>query len=394
MRTEKMPIRSLVRKNHAMKRLFVSCALIFAIASQGLAYGGEGHKAIAKAASGFLKGKGLTGVQNVLGTTDLASIATWPDDLKQAARGKGPLVNDPEAIKFNHDFPKNGSWHFVNLPLGMQIYADNGPFSDRNDIVHAINGCISILEGKVTPNFSKRQALRFLVHLVGDIHQPLHVGTGYYQFDANDHATLIKDPNAALGKTDDVGGNDLFFASGKELHAFWDTGLVEQLAGIDFQQLATFLSSKMNSTWMNSHQADWNTPGDYHMWAERWASDSVHAANEVYAGVTFGDATFDTHQRLQRINIILGPSGQGYASAHIDRETVQMVEASTHLAQLPIASNGSNLSAYFREAAGILATNFRRKPSSLLNRDGYLIHGDGTIQSGSVRTRASSESIK
>jgi hypothetical protein len=318
----------------AGRRLLICGALILAVALQGLAYGGEGHKAIAKAAEGCLDANGRAGVQRVLGSINLASVATWPDDLKRAARGKGPLVNNAEARKFNHDFPKNGSWHFVNLPLGMPAYADNSPFSDHNDIVHAINGCIRILEGQTTPNFSKLQALRFLVHLVGDIHQPLHVGTGYYQFDAHNHVTLIREPNGALGKVNDVGGNDLFFSNSDELHAFWDTGLVTKLAGNDFQQLAGFLSGKMNPNCKNSHPGDWNTPGDYHAWAERWATDSVHAANEVFSGITLGAATFNPPQRLRRIEITFAPSLQGYTSAHIDRETIQMVEASTHLAQL------------------------------------------------------------
>ena len=316
-------------------RQLLSCALtILVVSTQAFAFGGEGHRAIANSAEGFLKPKTRTAVQQLLGSTDLASIATWPDDLKLAARGKGPLVSDPEAIKFNHDFPKNGSWHFVNLPLGMQMYTDNGPFSEATDIVHAINICIRILEGQKVQNFSKLQALRFLVHLVGDIHQPLHVGTGYYQFGANDQVFLIKDPTAALGKIHDVGGNDLFFSKSGELHALWDTGLVEQLAGSDFQQLATFLSAKMNSAWMASHPGDWSTPGNYHLWAEQWATDSVHAANEVYVGISFGEATFDTHHRLQRIDITFVPNAQAYKNAHIDRETVQMVEAGTHLAQL------------------------------------------------------------
>lgn len=330
----KLCVVALVRPAGRMKRFLICATLILTVASQSFAYGGEGHRAIAKAAEGPLSAKAKAGIQKILGSTDLASIATWPDDLKQAARGKGPLVNDPEAIKFNHDFPKNGSWHFVNLPLGMAAYADNGAFSDANDVVHAINGCIRILEGKTTANFSKLQALRFLVHLVGDIHQPLHVGTGYYQFDTNDHPSLITDPNAALGKTDDVGGNDLFYSSKGELHALWDTGLVEGLAGSDFQQLAGFLSAKMNAAWMSGHPGLWKTPGDYHAWAEQWATDSVHAANEVYSGIGFGGATFDAHQRLRSIDINLLPNPQGYANAHINRETIQMVEASTHLAQL------------------------------------------------------------
>src|SRR5713226_7176217 len=179
--------------NKPMNKVLLSVALILALAAQVFSYGGEGHKAIAKAAESLLDVKGRAGVQKVLGSTDLASVATWPDDLKQAARGRGPLVDDQEAIKFNHDFPKNGSWHFVNLALGLNAYTDNGPFSDPNDVVHTINRCIRILEGSSEPNFSKLQALRFLVHLVGDIHQPLHVGTGYFQFDASDNAILIKD---------------------------------------------------------------------------------------------------------------------------------------------------------------------------------------------------------
>ena len=327
-------LRNRLRATERIQQILFCGALIVALPCHALAFGAEGHRAIARAAESLLDAKGRAGVQKILGSTNLADIATWPDDLKQAARGSGPLVKNPEAIKFNHDFPKNGSWHFVNLPLGMQSYTDNGPFSDVNDIVHAINGCIRILEGKTTPNFSKLQALRFLVHLVGDIHQPLHVGTGYFQFDANDHPTLIKNPDAALGKPDDVGGNDLFFSSSKELHAFWDTGLVEQLAGNNFEQLAAFLSAKMNPAWMNSHPGDWNTPGDDHSWSEQWATDSVHAANEVYSGITFGNVTFDTHHNLRRIDIMFAPSLQAYTSSHVDRETVQMVEASAHLAQL------------------------------------------------------------
>jgi hypothetical protein len=314
--------------------MLFSASLILVIASQGLGFGGQGHRAIGKTAEGGLNAKGRAGVTKVLGSIDLASIATWPDDVKLAARGKGPLVNDPEANTFNHAFPKNGLWHFVNLPLGMPAYLDDGPFSESTDIVHAINGCIRILETTgPTPKFSKLQALRFLVHLVGDLHQPLHVGTGYYTFDVSDKAILITDPDAAQGKTHDVGGNDLYFSSQGELHALWDTGLVEQVSGTtDFQQLATFLLAKINDpNWVKAHPADWKTPGNYHVWAEQWATDSVRGANEVYSGITFGEATFDTHQRLERIEIKLSAK---YKKDHLDRETVQLALAGVHLAQL------------------------------------------------------------
>jgi len=53
------------------------------------------------------------------------------------------------------------------------------PFVGNADVVHAIGQCIAILEGSATPSdFSKQQAVRWLVHLVGDMHQPLHVTSG------------------------------------------------------------------------------------------------------------------------------------------------------------------------------------------------------------------------
>ena len=56
----------------------------------------------------------------------LATISTWPDELKQATRGSGPLADDPEAQQFSRDFPDNRTWHFVNLPLGTAAYGDGG----------------------------------------------------------------------------------------------------------------------------------------------------------------------------------------------------------------------------------------------------------------------------
>ena len=118
---------------------------------------------------------------------------------------QGPLAKDPEAAQFNHQFPDNGQWHFVNLPLGSAEYTDNGRFSADNDVVQIINQCVKILEtpeGQKT-RFTKKQALKFLVHLVGDIHQPLHVGTGYYDL-SGPTPVLIEDPAKAYRKQNDA----------------------------------------------------------------------------------------------------------------------------------------------------------------------------------------------
>lgn len=317
-----------------MKRLLLALSLAASLSAQAFAFGGQGHRAIGKIAENHLNDNAKKGVTKVLGSTDLAGVATWPDDLKRAAKGEGPLANDAEAGKFNHDHPDNGNWHFVNLPLGSASYTDNGPFSNDSDIVHMINECIRTLESTTAnPKFTKLQALRFLVHLVGDIHQPLHVATGYYTFDGQEMPHLVDNPDQALGELDDRGGNDLFYAAGDELHALWDSGLVQDVAGgTGHLQLANAIEADLaNPNWRKAHPKGWDTPGNYHMWAETWAGESLLQAREAYRGIKFGDTTFDSHNRIRRMAITL-PSG--YENNQVDRETFQVALAGAHLANL------------------------------------------------------------
>ena len=162
--------------------------------------------------------------------SDLVSIANWADDARAAAAGRGPLSGDPEAQAFNDKFPTNALWHFVDLPLETKAYREFPGFTSVNDIVHAIGRCVAALESAESrpDDFTKPQALRLLVHFVGDIHQPLHCGTGFYDLSDLAHPILVRDPRLCSGKPNDRGGNDLFFGSesNEELHAFWNQALV------------------------------------------------------------------------------------------------------------------------------------------------------------------------
>src|SRR5437764_574308 len=151
---------------------------------------------------------------------------------------------------------------------------------------------------------TKSQALRVLFHMVGDIHQPLHVGTGYFSVDDNDKVELITDPAKAAGKPDDVGGNDLFYGPGMydELHGYWDGHLVEKIdATTTYHKLAPYLSNKVD-------KVNWKTTGDYHKWAEKWPTDSVKQALAAYQGIQFSQPVFNTHQALKKLSITL-PAG-------------------------------------------------------------------------------------
>ena len=158
-----------------------------------------------------------------------------------------------------------------------------------------IHRCIEILESETdTPEFTKLQALRWLLHLVEDLHQPLHVVSGYYRTadDSLSRPEIITDPATALRThaRNDRGGNLLLFKDEAEcptkptrenLHAIWDDCLVDLLTGAErcvthttgrqVDRLAMRLIHQMER--QESHA--YRSTGDYHQWPEEWATDSL-----------------------------------------------------------------------------------------------------------------------
>ena len=286
------------------------------------AWGIEGHKAVGELARTRLSATTRAAIVKILGNDDLADVAVWADEVRDAGRHRGPLVNDPEARAFNQKFPKNPSWHFVDQPLGSTGYTDNGKFSSEDDVVHAINSCIAVLEGK-SARFPPSQALRLLVHFVADIHQPLHASTGYYDLHNPAAPKLVVDPSKVDLTTGDHGGNSLYYSKSQELHAYWDTTLVEKIGGKDYKALASALTGKS--------PAKWQTPGDYHQWAETWATESDAIAEKAYRGITFETAALNAKHELERMEIKLSPS---YAKTNEQVVAGQLAKAGLRLADL------------------------------------------------------------
>jgi hypothetical protein len=275
------------------KRL-CTCLLFAAAATPAYPWGKEGHQAIALVASQNLSADARAHVIKVLGSDDLASIATWMDELRQAFFHTGPLGADPEALKFNAEFPHNSVWHYADLPLGTKAYELGGPFSSPDDVVHRAEEAIVVLEGGGDPKITRREALYMLVHFVGDEHQPLHVGCGFYDVAGGGPAQLVMDPVAAQGLPNDKGGNSLFYGPGKfdELHAYWDDALVTKVAHSgDAATLAAVLQKGIAAD-----GAAWKSAGDYHHWPEAWATESLVAARKAYAGIEFGTTTLKPHK--------------------------------------------------------------------------------------------------
>ena len=315
----------------------VSISVAFAICilcdEKALAWAQEGHAAVAAIAEHLISPATQIIVQELLakgGDKDMVSIASWADLVVIAGHDEGPLRENQEVIEFNRKFPKNRMWHFVDLPLGATSCDQVRSFIAPDNIIHAISRCVQVLESPVPDpeTFTRVQALRLLVHFVGDIHQPLHCGTGYYRFAETSAPQLITAPEEAIGKPNDRGGNLLFYGlnATEQLHALWDRVLVEKVDdSVDYKVLAEFLTK----SYLPKEMA--KTPGDYHNWPEAWAIESVRMASLAYRGIALGMSEFDPNEHLMRINITLPAN---YLEINRARVAEQLARAGVRLAQL------------------------------------------------------------
>lgn len=164
--------------------------LALLMGTQALAWGSEGHQVVAAIASAQLTPKARADVDRLLalepGET-LESISTWADE---------------------HRNPATAPWHYVNFPRDSCAYEPQRDCPDGRCVVAAIEHQAAIL-GSGDSDEKRLNALKYLVHFVADVHQPLHAGY-----------------------LDDKGGNTYqlqAFMRGSNLHALWDTGLIKNL---------------------------------------------------------------------------------------------------------------------------------------------------------------------
>jgi subtilisin family serine protease len=193
-------------------------------------WGKDRHELIAELADGMLTDKAREAVSEILSKINkstLKSIAVWADDIKYTP----DKFKDPDTLDFLKKYKReiHGSWHFVDLPLGLEKYdrVKFPEFTKDDDVVQVTRNCIRILLGK-SDSFSKLNALRWLAHLLGDIHQPIHVGCGFI-LDNGEKMTLEYDPKIIIDNkiehNSDQGGNKLILPNDQKLHSYWDSGL-------------------------------------------------------------------------------------------------------------------------------------------------------------------------
>ncbi len=175
--------------------LSVCCTLaLTTLPSSAWAWGGQGHRLVARIADTELTPQARQQVTALLaGEPDpsLAGIASWADELRE---------NDPDLGK------RSARWHYVNLGEHDCRYDPPRDCPDGKCVVAALQQQTALLADRNQPRQVRQQALKFVVHLVGDIHQPMHAGYAH-----------------------DKGGNDFqlqFGGKGTNLHSLWDSGMI------------------------------------------------------------------------------------------------------------------------------------------------------------------------
>lgn len=169
-----------------------------------MAWGPEGHRIVGQIAEDNLSAKAQNAIKRILAGKSLADVSNWADSVKNAPEWK-------------HTKP----WHFVDIPDG-EVY-ESVPRDPEGDIIIAITQTVKFLKSPSTSAMDKQYALMFLVHFLGDIHQPLHVG-----------------------RPDDHGGNSIkvvFDGKSTNLHALWDSGMIAR-QGMDYQEYAEYLQEE------------------------------------------------------------------------------------------------------------------------------------------------------
>lgn len=197
------------------------------------AWGQTGHRTIGLVAETHLSSKAKKKLAEILDGESLAMASTWMDEIRSDR-------------KYNH----MSDWHWVTIPTG-QTYSQVDKNS-QGDIIETIERIIKELSSRKLNLSEEKERIKILIHLVGDIHQPLHVGTG-----------------------DDRGGNETkvkWFDKASNLHRVWDSQMIDDTQ-LSYTELALSLGKTPRSkvvVLQNSSVFD-------------WARESMELRKQVYA---------------------------------------------------------------------------------------------------------------
>ncbi|WP_046245282.1 S1/P1 nuclease [Hymenobacter terrenus] len=216
-----------------------------------LAWGVVGHRAVARIAENHLTSSAKREVARLLGSETMPLVSTWPDEIR----------SDPQ-------YSNTGPWHYLNVATGLDFPAfvaqlNAAPATSPANAYTALQQVRKDLKDLQKTAAEKLFALKFLIHLVGDVHQPLH-----------------------LGHADDRGGNSITVSwrgHDTNLHSIWDGDLVEY-PGFTYSEMAIAY--------------DHATPAQIKQWQKddmaAWLFESYQLCTPAYASAA-ANPKFDYH---------------------------------------------------------------------------------------------------
>jgi hypothetical protein len=252
-----------------MRNCAAVLVLLVSVSCTSLGWGPAGHRIVADIAQSRLNPTAKLRVRELLGDDDLAAVSVWADEIK-------------------NERPETFGWHFVDIPMNSSGFFQprdcyrpdqKHPYSisdHHNCVVDRILIFKQVLADRNASRDARIEALKFLVHFVGDVHQPSH----------------------AVG--DARGGNDIHvveFGSSEcgrhacNLHFAWDIGLIEH-AGLSERQYVAKLQRLIISR--NLKRNSGGTP-------EEWANESHGLAKDVW--INDGGSVNETYYRKNIANV-------------------------------------------------------------------------------------------
>jgi len=243
-----------------MRKQVLSVALI-AISAALVSWGYKGHRAVATIAQKHLTANTAYAVSAYLKGESMADVSTWADE---------------------HRNPTTGKWHFLNLPLGLnhQQFVDFVNQQSNDNVYGAILKEETILKDKASTPDQLNNALKYLIHLVGDAHQPMHIS-----------------------RAEDKGGNTIqvrFDNAGTNLHSLWDSKLIDH-EGLSEEQIAK--------------QYDWANEAQIKKWQDsspmEWLWESYQISSELYADIKPGQQIDEAYYKkyIQTIHLRIDQAG-------------------------------------------------------------------------------------
>jgi hypothetical protein len=237
-------------------RLAAVLVVLVGLSSGAYGWGATGHRVTGDIAQQYLAPQTQVRVKALLGTQDLARASTFADDMRSS----------PDLF-----WQKTASpWHYVTVPEGRRYSDVDAP--PEGDAMQALTQFAATLRNPDASADDQRLALKFAIHLIGDLHQPLHVGNGT-----------------------DRGGNSVkleWFGKPSNLHRVWDTDMIA----------STDLSYTELSRWLNRGI----TASQRELWREPnplvWIAESSALLPKIYPdgarlGYDYRYAHFSTLER-------------------------------------------------------------------------------------------------